>query len=140
MTLDHATIVTKDIEAVRRFFRIAGLSEGPRPPFQVRGYWLYADGRPVIHLVDATVPAIEGRSAPRIDHVAFRIESATEWLALAERLQANGIDYATSEVPLADELQLFVPLAPGLVIEFVTTLPRTARAADERRPVENLAS
>lgn len=129
MTLDHATIVTKDIEAVRRFFSVVGLDEGPRPPFQVRGYWLYAEGRPVIHLVEATVPATEGRSAPRIDHVAFRIESATEWLALVERLHANDIYYVTAEVPLTNELQLFVALAPGLVIEFATALAHAACAA-----------
>ncbi len=76
MHLDHATIVTPDLDAARRFFvDVAGLTEGARPPFRVDGFWLYADGRPVIHLIEATVPGVSGRAVPRIDHVAFRIDS-----------------------------------------------------------------
>lgn len=121
MNLDHATIVTTDLDAARRFFvEVVGLEDGARPPFGIRGYWLYAAGRPVVHLVDATVPAYAGRAAPRIDHIAFRIESPAEWQVLLERLRVAGVDYQRAEVPLSDELQLFVALAPGVVVEFVT--------------------
>jgi catechol 2,3-dioxygenase-like lactoylglutathione lyase family enzyme len=124
MQLDHATIVTADLEPTRRFFvEIAGLTEGARPPFSIDGYWLYANGRPVIHLIDATAPATVGRAAPRIDHVAFRLESADEWQSLLRRLQAAEMRYQLAEVPPMGpqqaELQLFVGLAPGVVIEFV---------------------
>ena len=123
MNLDHATIVTADLHAARRFFvEVVGLVDGARPPFGIRGYWLYAAGRPVVHLVDATVPGQIGRAAPRIDHIAFRIESAAEWQALLERLRVAKVDYQLAEVPLAGELQLFVALAPGVVVEFVTAL------------------
>jgi catechol 2,3-dioxygenase-like lactoylglutathione lyase family enzyme len=115
MNLDHATIVTADLDAAHRFFvDVVGLVDGARPPFGVRGYWLYAAGRPVVHLVDATVPAYAGRAAPRIDHIAFRIESAVEWQA--------DVGYQLAEVPLSAERQLFVALAPGVVVEFVTAL------------------
>jgi catechol 2,3-dioxygenase-like lactoylglutathione lyase family enzyme len=121
MNLDHATIVTTDLDAARRFFvEVVGLEDGARPPSGIRGYWLYAAGRPVVHLVDATVPAYAGRAAPRIDHIAFRIESPAEWQVLLERLRVAGVDYQRAEVPLSDELQLFVALAPGVVVEFVT--------------------
>ena len=121
MNLDHATIVTTDLDAARRFFvEVVGLEDGARPPFGIRGYWLYAAGRPVVHLVDATVPAYAGRAAPRIDHIAFRIESPAEWQVLLERLRVAGVDYQRAEVPLSDELQLFVALAPGVIVEFVT--------------------
>jgi hypothetical protein len=76
----------------------------------------------VVHLVDATVPAYAGRAAPRIDHIAFRIESAAEWQALLERLRVAAVDYQLADVPLAGELQLFVALAPGVVVEFVTAI------------------
>ena len=125
MHLDHATIVTADLDAARRFFvDVAGLTEGARPPFSVAGYWLYANGRPVLHLIDATVPALAGRAAPRIDHIAFRLESAAEWQALLARLHTAGVRYQTAHVPpigaQAAEQQLVVALAPGVVIEFVT--------------------
>jgi catechol 2,3-dioxygenase-like lactoylglutathione lyase family enzyme len=121
MHLDHATIVTPDVEGVRRFFvEVAGLADGPRPPFRVAGAWLYADGRPVIHLVEATVPGASARPVPRIDHLAFRIDSSDAWRALLQRMDAAGIAYQSAEVPLTHEVQLFVALDVGVVIEFVT--------------------
>ena len=127
MHLDHATIVTPDLDAARRFFvDVVGLSDGPRPPFRVDGAWLYADGRAVIHLVEATLPAASpdesehGRISPRIDHIAFRIDSREAWRALIARMDAAGIAYQRAEVPLTQQVQLFVALAPDVVIEFVT--------------------
>ncbi|MFP3565670.1 VOC family protein [Paraburkholderia sp. SIMBA_030] len=127
MQLDHATIVTADLDTTRRFFvEVVGLTDGARPPFSIDGNWLYANGRPVIHLIDATVPVQPGRTAPRIDHVAFRLESAGEWQALLDRLHRADVPYQLAEVPPIGpqqaEWQLFVALAPGVVIEFVTAL------------------
>lgn len=127
MQFDHATIVTADLESARRFFvDIAGLTEGARPPFSIDGYWLYANGRALIHLIDATAPASAGRTAPRIDHIALRMESAAEWQALLGRLHAHGVDYQAARVPPMGpqeaQAQLFVALAPGVVVEFVTAL------------------
>ncbi|GAB7527010.1 VOC family protein [Paraburkholderia sp. 2C] len=127
MHLDHATIVTPDLDAARRFFvDVVGLVDGARPPFRVDGAWLYADGRAVIHLVDSTLPAASpdepapGRVAPRIDHIAFGVDSRDAWRALIARMEAAGVAYQRSEVPLTQQVQLFVALAPGVVIEFVT--------------------
>lgn len=137
MQLDHATIVTADLDAARRFFvDVAGLTEGPRPPFSVDGYWLYADGRAVVHLIRAAAattatataptPATPLRAAPRIDHVAFRLDSAAEWQALLARLRSTGVKYQSAQVPpmapQRAEAQIFVALAPGAVVEFVTAL------------------
>jgi catechol 2,3-dioxygenase-like lactoylglutathione lyase family enzyme len=127
MHLDHATIVTPDLDAARRFFvDVVGLVDGARPPFRVDGAWLYADGRAVIHLVDSTLPAASpdeaahGRVAPRIDHIAFGVDSRDAWRALIARMEAAGVAYQRGEVPLTQQVQLFVALAPGVVIEFVT--------------------
>jgi catechol 2,3-dioxygenase-like lactoylglutathione lyase family enzyme len=125
MQLDHATIVTADLDSVRRFFvDIAGLAEGARPSFSVDGYWLYASGRPVVHLIGAPASSAAARVTPRIDHIAFRLDSAGEWQALLERLEAHDIVYQTAQVPESAAQpaarQLFVALAPGAVIEFVT--------------------
>lgn len=129
MQLDHATIVTRDLEGMRHVLcRVAGLEVGPRPPFGVRGYWLYAEGRAVLHLVEATVPAPAGRVVPRIDHIAFRIADPLRWAALLERLRTERIAHQHAEVPATNERQLFVALGagsaagPGFVIEFVTEL------------------
>ena len=129
MQLDHATLVTPDLDAARRFLvEVAGLEDGARPPFRIDGHWLYAGGRPVIHLVEATLlagPSTHSAPrmdhvAPRIDHVALRIDDRDEWQALLARLAKSGTAYQLAEVPLAGEVQLFVALAPAVVIEFVT--------------------
>ena len=123
MKLDHATILTSDLESARRFLcGIAGLRDGPRPPFRIGGYWLYADDRPVIHLVQSTLPAVEGRTSPRIDHIALRVDDVAQWAALVDRIGSSNFPFTFAEVPLANELQLFVSLAPSVVIEFVTKL------------------
>ena len=124
MQLDHATIVTSDMERARRFFcDVVGLRVGPRPPFRIDGYWLYLNDRAVIHIVAAAVRASAGQAVPRIDHLAMRIDSADEWSALLERLHAHEVAYQLSEVPLSGELQLFVSIAPGVNVEFVIALP-----------------
>lgn len=133
MQLDHVTLVTPDLEGACRFFRdIVGLDDGPRPPFRVDGHWLYANGRPVIHLIDATVPARAAQAAalvaPRIDHVAFRVAPGDEWRALVERLAAHRVPCQFAEVPASAERQLFVALAPGVVVEFVTSMAAGAVA------------
>lgn len=120
MKLDHATIVTGNLEAARRFLSsIIGLSEGPRPPFGRAGHWLYANDQPVIHLIEAGTALPAQRAAPRIDHVGLRINAA-EWSGLLERLRLSGVPYELGEVPLTGECQLFVAMAPGIVIELVT--------------------
>ncbi|MEX3930662.1 VOC family protein [Paraburkholderia phymatum] len=145
MYLDHATIVTSDLDATRQFFvDVVGLTEGARPPFGVDGYWLYAgdrpaesrpadgrsaDRRPAIHLVDSTLPHHPGRTSPRIDHIAFRLDDGDEWQALLTRLEASGVAYQTADVPLSGEVQLFVALAPAVVIEFVTAARNVRRAS-----------
>ncbi|WP_042266344.1 VOC family protein [Paraburkholderia heleia] len=134
MQLDHVTLVTPDLEGACRFFRdIVGLDEGARPPFRVDGHWLYANGRPVVHLVDATGPARSPGAAsvlvaPRIDHVAFRVAPGAEWRALVERLAAHRVPYQLAEASASAEVQLFVALAPGVVVEFVTS-PAAGAAA-----------
>ena len=73
--------------AIVEFVDIAGLHVGPRPPFGVDGYWLYLDGRAVLHLIRSGTPARPGRPTPRIDHCAFRVEDPQAWHALIDRLR-----------------------------------------------------
>lgn len=128
MNLDHATILTRDIESDRNFFcAIAGLEEGPRPPFRVHGYWLYAQGRAVIHLIDASQSKAERRGVSGIDHIAFRVDSATEWEALIARMQVHSAHFEITHVPLSHERQLFVELTGGVLVEFVIALLPTAQ-------------
>ena len=121
MKIDHATIVTPQLEAARAFFcDIAGLTVGDRPPFGFDGYWLYHDGKAVIHLIKTNSDRPLAKSPTRIDHIAFRVENDVEWNKLIARLQAGSFEYQASEVPATGERQLFVVPTPGVMIEFVT--------------------
>lgn len=122
MQLDHVTIVAPHCDALMRFFvDIAGMEVGARPPFGVGGYWLYLGGRPVVHLIAAGFAApVERPDTARIDHVALRIDDADEWRSLLRRLDCHGHAYQLADVPLSRERQLFVRLAPAVVVEFVT--------------------
>jgi catechol 2,3-dioxygenase-like lactoylglutathione lyase family enzyme len=120
MFLDHANIVTPDLDTTVGFFTdVLGLTTGPRPDFRVPGYWLYSAGRPVIHLTQATVALSAGSMSPRIDHVALRVADLDEWSALLERLEAHDIDYQLNARNDDNDIQLWIPLAVGLTIEII---------------------
>jgi hypothetical protein len=82
----------------------------------------------VIHIVEATVPAAGRLPAPRIDHIALRVQTPREWDDLIKRLSMSGVRYDVARVHVTGEMQWFVPLAAGLVIEFVTDLPARSKA------------
>jgi catechol 2,3-dioxygenase-like lactoylglutathione lyase family enzyme len=79
--MNHFTILTSDVRATVDFYRdLLGLAEGPRPPLDFPGAWLYAGGAPILHVVG-------GRSAEElrsgvIDHMAFSAHDLSDTLAL----------------------------------------------------------
>ncbi|MES2948731.1 MAG: extradiol dioxygenase [Pseudomonadota bacterium] len=125
--LDHFTLRTPLMEETRRFFeQVAGLTTGPRPPFQFPGYWLYSDGIAVVHLAshdpsDQRLAAYlsdrhVGDDTGVVDHIAMR---CVELPAFEERLKSLGHAYRARTVPALEEHQVFV-MAPGqLTIEFI---------------------
>lgn len=119
MQLDHFNIAAPWdlIETVRDFYvAVLGFEEGPRPAFDRRGYWLYSDGKPFIHLIESDR---HGAAEKRhyLDHIAFRSTDAT---AQRERLEAHGVPCRVSSIPGAGTIQLFFkdPAGTGLEINF----------------------
>ena len=107
-----------ELALCRDFYcNVLGLSVGPRPPFESTGFWLYAEGTPVVHLVQMsaaeTAPdASCGRSA--LDHVSFGCSGLQAALA---RLQQHGIAYRISKVPVLNQTQLICKDPAGVGIE-----------------------
>ena len=71
--LDHVRLRTKDLEGAKAFFEtVLGLEVGYRAAFAFPGYWLYAGGRPIVHLIPGEGGPVD-RAGETIDHVAFRL-------------------------------------------------------------------
>jgi catechol-2,3-dioxygenase len=110
------------IERCREFYcDILGLQVGPRPPFSSSGYWLYADGAPIVHLVVETGshPGADSEQAA-LDHVAF---CCTDLGGTLASLKAHAVSYRVSAVPTTDILQLNFkdPAGVGVELSFDTT-------------------
>ena len=116
--LAHVNIRASEdlIEQLRLFYvAIVGLTEGARPPFRSRGYWLYAGALDVMHLtVD---PAMTGTSAAPtgwLDHYAFAADDLEGTLA---RLESAGVPHHIDRVPSSSQAQVFFRDPAGIAIE-----------------------
>ena len=122
--LDHVTVCTRDVPRSVAFYRdIVGLEPGPRPQFSFDGAWLYANGVPVVHIVDRDAT----RGAGSIDHFAF---AATGLAGYLDRLRAEGIDFKVQPlppgVPQSGTQQLFFHDPDGARIEIDFSAYETA--------------
>lgn len=124
--LDHCAIRTTLLEETLRFYVDAlGLEVGPRPPLALPGYWLYAGGRPIVHLMEIgdhyeadvfgqPMHNARGPEGPGVDHVAFRVSGLQ---ALRERLTHLGISYRELSMRAADLHQVFAVDPNGVIAE-----------------------
>ena len=111
--LDHINIRTADLERLRIFYtEILGLEVGERPPFRSRGLWLYAGGKPIIHISVSDKPA-SGDTLP-LDHVAF---AAVGLKAITKRMSKADIEFKIIEVPDRAMRQVFVEDPDGIRVE-----------------------
>jgi catechol 2,3-dioxygenase-like lactoylglutathione lyase family enzyme len=119
--LDHVTVLSDDLEATRAFYcNVLGLTEGRRPDLGFPGYWLYCEGRAVVHLVDREGQLAENRrgdyspGGAALDHVAFHGRDASE---VVSRLRAHHIAYRENHIAEIGLRQLFVRDPNGIMIE-----------------------
>ena len=119
MQLDHFNIAApmELLERVRDFYvEVLGCEEGFRPGFQRRGYWLYADGKPSIHLIESDRhESSEGEVY--LDHIAFRAGGLADFL---QRLEHHGVAFRRSYISEFEMTQLFFndPAGTGLEVNF----------------------
>ena len=122
MHLDHANIVIADLDKTVGFFTdVLGFTKGYRPDFRVPGAWLYSQGRPLIHLTQATGGLPAQRMSPRIDHIALRVADLDEWSAVLDRVRAHGLEYQVNAPSDGSDFQLWVAIAPGITVEIIAT-------------------
>jgi catechol 2,3-dioxygenase-like lactoylglutathione lyase family enzyme/uncharacterized protein YunC (DUF1805 family) len=121
-SLDHVTLVVKDLNRSRRFYvDVLGMREVPRPAFSFAGSWFQA-GATQIHLIlefSGSGPA--GNLVPptqrtsRTHHFAFLVDDAVAALAHLEKHQ---VPLVSSPKPRPDGyMQVFVTDPDGHVVE-----------------------
>lgn len=135
--VDHYSIRTLDLEAAKRFYtEVIGLREGPRPPFDFPGYWLYSGEPPqdlsnaarnygMVHLMgpakglteylgDRDEASLKGGGTGPLDHIAF---AATGRAEMVERCRKNRVEFFERDVPLLGLRQMFIKDPDGVTIE-----------------------
>jgi catechol 2,3-dioxygenase-like lactoylglutathione lyase family enzyme len=114
--LDHVTLRTNDLEGTRAFLEaVLDLRPGNRPAFSFPGYWLYADGEPVVHLIPGHGGPVD-RTGETIDHVGFRLADHD---GMRRRLDGLGIPYSRMELPELGERRLFIRTPTKILLELV---------------------
>ena len=116
MHLDHINInaPAKLLVEIRDFYcDLLGLTEGFRPTFSRKGFWLYSDGKPIIHLMES-LDHHRNEKQGFFDHFALQ---ATGLRKLIEKLDASGIGYKISYLEEIDLSQVFCRDPSGTRVE-----------------------
>jgi catechol 2,3-dioxygenase-like lactoylglutathione lyase family enzyme len=114
--LQHINIRCADVAASRHFYvALLGLKEGPRPPFESQGYWLYLGDEPVVHLVQKRAGEAKlGPGTGDLDHIAFE---GRDLEGMRQTLAAQGYQFREAVVPRDGVTQLFVADPDGVTLE-----------------------
>jgi catechol 2,3-dioxygenase-like lactoylglutathione lyase family enzyme len=112
-TMNHFTILTDDVPGTIRFYAdLLGLSDGPRPPFDFPGAWLYAGDVPILHVIGGR-PRAE-LTAGVIDHMAFTAVGLSDTLA---KLTARNLQHVCRRLVGAGTWQVFFNDPNGARVE-----------------------
>jgi catechol-2,3-dioxygenase len=105
------------LDELRTYYcEVVGLYEGERPAFRSFGYWLYANGKDILHLSECSTS--EKRATDIVttfDHVAF---TCTDFEATRQRLAQLGVEFGQREVAATGIRQIFFKDPAGNGIEF----------------------
>ena len=113
--MNHFNVLTDDVGATRRVYcDVLGLVRGERPPFAFDGLWLYAGGRPILHVSKRELSA---ERVGVIDHIAF---TATDLRATVRKLEAEGVRHSVSRQVGTGIWQLFChdPMGARVELDF----------------------
>jgi catechol 2,3-dioxygenase-like lactoylglutathione lyase family enzyme len=114
--LDHYNVSTRNLRDTVRFYEeVLGLVNGPRPPFDFPGAWLYSEGHPVLHLNDISPTDKPQRpDSGVIDHIAF---GSRGFDAIKQHLTGKGVSFRVNEVPNSTRRQIFLTDPNNILIE-----------------------
>lgn len=103
---------------IKEFYcNIFEIEAGFRPNFSSNGYWLYFDGKAVIHLTHSNEHH-QNEKQGYFDHVAFQMKGLK---MMIDRLKMLGISYTTDHLPEIGMTQIFFkdPSGTGVEVNFL---------------------
>lgn len=118
-SLDHVTIVVRDLDATRRFYvDVLGMRQVDRPAFSFAGQWFEAGGT-LIHTIleySGSSPAgMGGGMNTRGHHFAFLVDDVAPWVG---RLEEAGVPIVSPPKLRPDGAnQVFVHDPDGHLVE-----------------------
>ena len=114
--LDHYNVSTRKLKETVEFYEaVLGFKNGPRPPFNFPGAWLYSGNHPVLHLNDiAGTDKEQPPTSGVIDHVAF---GSRGFEAMKRHLAQKGVSFRVNVVPNSSRRQIFVTDPNNVLIE-----------------------
>jgi catechol 2,3-dioxygenase-like lactoylglutathione lyase family enzyme len=106
-TLDHYNVSTRKFQETVRFYQdVLGFVNGPRPPFNFPGAWLYSAGHPVLHLNDISQSDKQQcEDSGVIDHIAF---ASRGFESMKQHLTSRGVPFRVNQVPNSTRWQIFL--------------------------------
>ena len=118
LSLDHVNIRTANLQAMVDWYaEVLDMHPGWRPEFGFGGAWLYADGKPIVHLVE--VDRVSEAEHPGLEHFAV---SATGMAGFLSNLRDRDVPYQLAPVPDAGVVQVNIhdPDGNHIHIDFPT--------------------
>lgn len=126
--IEHYLIAADDMEATKTWYcDVLGMQEGWHPEFNFPVYWLYLDGKDVVHISQSAKNATDnqktylgrtsqntGAGTGAIDHIAFRANGLAETMA---HLRQLNIDFKERRANGQALYQLFMFDPNGIKVE-----------------------
>ena len=126
--IEHYLIAADDMEATKSWYcDVLGMQEGWHPEFNFPVYWLYLDGKDVVHISQSAKNATDnqktylgrtsqntGAGTGAIDHIAFRANGLAETMA---HLRQLNIDFKERRANGQALYQLFMFDPNGIKVE-----------------------
>jgi catechol 2,3-dioxygenase-like lactoylglutathione lyase family enzyme len=126
--IEHYLVAADDMDGTRDWYRdVLGMQEGWHPDFGFPVYWMYLDGRDVVHIgrsarqASANQKAYLGRigqdaggGTGALDHIAFR---ATGLAATMAHLRRCGVAFSERRANGQALYQLFMVDPNGIKVE-----------------------
>jgi len=129
-SVNHIARATRELDKLQEtidFYRdVLGFREIQRPGFDFPGAWLHGYGVQIHLIIDAEAASTGGRLSKRADHVAFHTSDID---AVANQLDALGIEYVTNTVPTTGVKQIFFHDPNGYHIEVGNYPPAVEKTA-----------